>query len=278
MAQYNSLINQIEYQERYLMAIEMRKSRLLKTMNSGKTAASVKCNLADIRGIEIAAMSGVDAVWIDLEHCPNGYHDVENAVMACKVHDCDLITRTSRGGYSNYICPLEADTTAIMVPHVMSLEDAKQIVYYSKFHPIGRRPLDGGNADGAYGAIDPKTYMETANRERITIIQIEDPEPLEDLEEIAALPGIDMLFFGPADFSQGIGDPCNFGHEKIAETRKRIADCAARHGKFAGTTGSPANFHELSKMGYNLVNLTADVVLLHAGYKSALDEIKKNTK
>lgn len=257
------------------MGLEMRKSRLLRVMESGKTATSVKCNLADIRGIEIAAMCGFDAVWIDLEHCPNSFHDVENAVLACKAYDCDTITRTSRGGYSRYICPLEADTTAIMVPHVMSLKDAKDIVYYSKFHPIGRRPLDGGNADGGYCTVDPKTYMETANKERITIIQIEDPEPLEELEEIAALPGIDMLFFGPADFSQGIGTPCDFSNPKIEETRKRIADCAHRHGKWAGTTGSPANFDQLSAMGYNLVNLTADVVLLTNGYIKTLNDIKK---
>ncbi len=257
------------------MAIEMRKSKLLKTMQSGKTATSVKCNLADIRGIEIAAMSGFDAVWIDLEHCPNSFHDVETAVMATKAHDCDLITRTGRGGYSDYICPLEADSTAIMVPHIMSLEDAKRIVYYTKFHPIGRRPLDGGNADGAYCLLDPKKYMESANAQRLTIIQIEDPEPLEDLEEIAALPGIDMLFFGPADFSQGLGTPCDFANPKIAETRKRIADAAQRHGKFAGTTGSVGNFHELSAMGYNLVNLTADVVLLALGYQKTLEDLNK---
>ncbi len=255
------------------MSFQMRRSKILQTIQSEKTAVSVKCNLADIRGIELAAMCGFDAVWIDLEHVPNSFHDVENAVLACKAYDCDLITRTARGCYSNYIRPLEADSTAIMVPHVMSLADAKEIVYYTKFHPIGRRPIDGGNADGGYCLVDPKVYMETANRERVVIIQIEDPEPLEELEEIAALPGIDMLFFGPADFSQGIGTPCDFSNPKIAETRKRIADCAARHGKLAGTVGSSDNIDDLSKMGYHLVNITADVIILGNGYRSALEKI-----
>ena len=85
--------------------------------------------------------------------------------------------------------------------------------------------------------------------------------------------GIDMLFFGPADFSQGIGIPNDFSNPKIAETRKRIADCAKRHGKYAGTVGSPDNFRELEAMGYNLINITADVVILGSEFKGALNKI-----
>lgn len=253
--------------------MHMRRSRILETIRSGKTAATCKLNYADIRGVELAAMCGFDGIWIDLEHVPNGYHDVENAVLAAKAHDCDIITRVQRGGYNNYIKPLEADSTAIMVPHLMSYEEAKEIVYYTKFHPIGRRPIDGGNADGAYCLVEPLEYMKTANEERIVMVQIEDPEPLEDLEKIAALPGIDMLFFGPADFSQGIGTPCDFANPKIAETRKLIAEVAKKYGKLAGTTGSPETFQEYSEMGYHLINITADVVVLGPSYKESLRKI-----
>jgi 4-hydroxy-2-oxoheptanedioate aldolase len=97
------------------------------------------------------------------------------------------------------------------------------------------------------------------------IVQIEDPEPLRDLEAIAALPGIDMLFFGPADFSQGIGAPGRWDHPMILETRKRIAALAAANGKYAGTVGGPGNFRELVDMGYRFISMGADVVGL-AGY------------
>jgi len=79
--------------------------------------------------------------------------------------------------------------------------------------------------------------MASANRERFVAIQIEDPEPMEELEEICALAGIDMIFFGPADYSQGLGIPNDFGNAKITEARKRIAYTARKHGKFAGTVG-----------------------------------------
>ena len=179
------------------------------------------------------------------------------------------------GCYSVYIRPLEAYSTALMIPHLMSLEEAKKIVYYTKFHPVGRRPLDGGNADGGYCMVDVFEYMKTANEQRITIVQIEDPEPIEDLEEIGKLPGIDMLFFGPADFSQGIKTPCDFSNPKIAECRKRVADIAHKNGKYCGTTGSLEDFENYKAQGYNLINIISDVTTLGASYKNALELIRR---
>jgi len=246
--------------------MDMRKSRVLRQMRSGKVATSTKLNLSDPRAAEIAAMCGFDCIWIDLEHVPNNMKDVENTVRAAKIFDVDVLTRVSKGCYSDIVRPLEADSTGIMVPHLMSLEEAKQIVYYTKFHPIGRRPIDGGNADGAYCLVDANDYIKQANEERFTVVQIEDPEPLAELEEICALPGIDMIFFGPADFSQGIGAP-HSNDPRIDETRRLVAKTARKYGKFAGTVGGPENFDQLVQMGYTFISTGADVVALWSYFK-----------
>ena len=240
----------------------MRKSRVLRKMREGGVATSIKMNLADPRVAELAAMCGIDCIWIDMEHVPTDYVTVENIVRAAKCYDTDVLTRVSKGSYSDYIRPLEADSAGIMVPHLMSLEEAKEIVYYTKFHPIGRRPIDGGNQDGKYCLVDGLDYMREANEERFVVVQIEDPEPLSELEEICKLDGIDMIFFGPADFSQGAGIPCDFGNKLISDTRRLIAETARKYGKFAGTVGSPANQDELIAMGYQFINLGADVLAL----------------
>lgn len=252
--------------------MNMRKSRVLRQMRAGKVATCTKLNLSDPRAAEIAAMCGFDCIWIDLEHVPNNMLDVENAVRAAKIYDVDTLTRVSKGCYSDMIRPLEGDSTGIMVPHLMSLAEAKQIVYYTKFHPIGRRPLDGGNADGAYCLVDGKDYIRQANEERFTVVQIEDPEPLAELEEICALPGIDMLFFGPGDFSQGIGAP-NGCDPRIDETRRLVAKTARKYGKFAGTVGGPGNFDQLVEMGYTFISVGADVVALWKYYQELTGQI-----
>lgn len=241
--------------------MNMRKSRVLRQMRSGKVATCTKLNLSDPRAAEIAAMCGFDCVWIDLEHVPNNMKDVEDTVRAAKIYDVDVLTRVSKGCYSDMVRPLEGDSTGIMVPHLMSLEEAKQIVYYTKFHPIGRRPIDGGNADGAYCMVSGADYIRQANEERFTVVQIEDPEPLAELEAICQLPGIDMIFFGPADFSQGIGAP-NSSDPRIDEARRLVAATARKHGKFAGTVGGTGNFDALVEMGYTFISVGADVVAL----------------
>jgi 4-hydroxy-2-oxoheptanedioate aldolase len=171
----------------------------------------------------------------------------------------DLLVRVSRGSYSDYIRPLEMDATGIMVPHIMSLEDAKSVIRQTRFHPVGRRPLDGGNADGSYVALPLHEYLRTANQERFVIFQVEDPEVLDDMEAIAQLDGLDMLFFGPGDFSHAIGDPGNFSHPLLVESRRRMAQLAAKYGKFAGTVANLDNFQDLLAEGYNFLNLGADV-------------------
>ncbi len=258
--------------------MNMRKSRVLRKMRGGEVAVCVKLNLNDARNAELAAMCGVDCIWIDMEHVGSDWKYIEDAVRAAKIYDCDTLTRVAKGSYSDYIRPLEADSTGIMVPHLMSLAEAREIVYYTKFYPVGRRPYDGGNADGKFTLVNGDDYMREANEERFTVVQIEDPEPLAELEEICALPGIDMIFFGPGDFSQGIGAPNQFSDPRIDEARRRIADAAMRHGKFAGTVGGAANFDALVEMGYQFISVGADVVLLAAGYQAAAELVGRKAK
>lgn len=242
------------------MGLSMRPSRVLQRLRAGQVARCFKLNFADARAVEIAAMAGFDCLWLDQEHVANDWSVIEKGIWAAKSRDVDVLVRVARGSYSDYIRPLELDAAGIMVPHLMSLEDARQVARLTRFHPLGRRPVDGGNADGAYCGIEFTEYLRQANAQRFVIVQIEDPEPLAELDAIAAVPGIDMLFFGPADFSHGIGAPGQMAHPRVVEARRRVAEAARAHGKFAGTVATPANLDELIGLGYRFLNLGADVV------------------
>ena len=89
----------------------MRRSKVLSKLRAGEVASCFKLNLADIRAAEIAAMSGFTCIWADLEHVPNDLSVIENQALAAKAHDVDMLVRVSRGGYSDYIRPLEMDAT-----------------------------------------------------------------------------------------------------------------------------------------------------------------------
>lgn len=251
--------------------MEMRNSRVLQKLRAGKVVSSVKLNTMDPRVAEIAAMSGYDVLWYCHEHVPTDWLQLENCVRAAKLHDADVVVRVERGSYSDYVRPLELDAAGIMVPHVMSAEEAREVVRMTRFYPVGKRPVDGGNPDGAYCAIPLGQYMQQANRERFVAVQVEDVEPLEELEAIAKVEGVDIIFFGPGDFSQALGTPGDFTNPRISETRKLVADVCRKHGKFAATTGGIEDIEPYVKMGYQFLNVGADVIGLSAYFSKIVD-------
>ena len=243
--------------------MEMRQSRVLEKLRAGGVVHSFKLNFADGRIAEIAALHDFDCIWVCTEHIGTDWSVVEKQIWAAKSRDVDVMVRVARGSYSDYIRPLELDASGIMVPHVMSLEDARQVVRTTRFHPVGRRPVDGGNADARYCGVDFVEYLRRANEQRFVVIQIEDPEPFDELDDIAALDGIDMLFFGPGDFSHGIGAPGEWDNPRLVDARKLVAETALKYGKFAGTTGDLSSLKELIAMGYRFINIGADVLGLN---------------
>jgi 4-hydroxy-2-oxoheptanedioate aldolase len=258
--------------------MRMRESRVLRKLRAGEVANCFKINFCDGQAADLVARTGFDCLWIDREHLANDWNVINAQNWAAKSHDVDVMVRVPRGSYSDYIKPLEIDATGILVPHIMNLEDAKRVIYITRFHPLGRRPIDGGNADGYYSALGNDDYLKQANEQRFIVLQIEDPEPLEELEAIAALEGFDMLFFGPRDFSQGIGAPGNFNHPRVIETRRLVAEVAIKHGKFAATTGNINQLDEFIEMGYRFINIGADVVGLTQYCNSLLEKFNKSKK
>ncbi len=239
--------------------VTLRKSRVLDKLRKGKIACCFKTNLADVRTVQIAALSGFDCIWTCLEHVPNNMETIEHQVLAAKAYDVDCVVRIGRGSYSDYVRPFEMDAAGIMVPHVMSKQDALEVVQTTKFQPVGRRPLDGGNADGAFCMVPTKEYIEHSLKEKFVIIQIEDPEPMEEIEEICSVEGIDMIFFGPGDFSNTLGIPGQLTAPSVVDAWRKVAQIARKYGKFTGTVANESILDMVVDMGYQFINMGSDV-------------------
>ncbi|MFM7292015.1 MAG: HpcH/HpaI aldolase family protein [Planctomycetia bacterium] len=249
-------------------------SRLLRLLREGGLPTSLKINLGDPRAVEIAAMGGVDAVWLCMEHVPNDWIGLENQVRAARVHGIDALVRVARGSYSDYIRPLEIDAAGIIVPHVADADEARQIVDWVRFHPLGRRALDGGNADGLFCMVPLADYIEHANRERIVILQIESPEALEEVEQICAVPGFDGILFGPGDFSHRIGKAGQIDAPEVVAARRRVAAACRAAGKFAMSSGLFAPLPDLVAEGFRVFNVGADVLGLGQYVRQRIDLVQ----
>ena len=250
--------------------MNLRSSRILRELRAGKRPTCFKLNLGDPRGVELCGLAGASAVWLCNEHVSNDWFNLENQIRAAKLYDVDTIVRVEKGSYSDYVKPFEADATAIMVPHVKTAEEARHVVEMTRFYPLGRRALDGGNTDGRYCQIPLTDYMAHSNTERLLIFQIECPVALENVEAIAAVPGYDLLLFGPGDFSHLIGKPGQINAPEVVAARQRVGAAAKKHGKYVMAPGMMAPRPVLEAEGYHVFTLGADVLGLGEYFKTQL--------
>lgn len=247
--------------------MNLRPSRVLRRTRAGEFATILKLNLVDPRVIELAGLAGADAVWLCNEHVPNDWLNLEHQIRAAKLHDMDTIVRVAKGGYSDYIKPFECDATGIMVPHVTSAEEARHVVDMVRSHPLGRKPLDAGNMDGLFCQIPLADYLHHGNTERFVILQIESPEALEQVEEIAAVPGFDGLLFGAGDFSHRIGKIGQATAPEVVAGRARVAAAAVRNGKWSAAASLFGQKEKLIEEGTTVFTLGADVIALAESFR-----------
>jgi 4-hydroxy-2-oxoheptanedioate aldolase len=240
--------------------MKLRPSRVLRELRAGQNATILKLNLSDPRIIELAGLAGASAVWLCNEHVPNDWLNLEHQVRASKLYDMDAIVRVSKGSYSEYLKPFECDASGIMVPHVTSAEEARHIVDTVRCRPLGSKALDGGNMDGFFCQAPLADYVHHCNTEKFVILQIESPEALERIEEIAAVPGYDMLMFGAGDYSHRIGKLGQATHPEVVAARRKVASTALKHGKHVAVASLFGNQAEVAAEGTRVFTLGADVI------------------
>jgi 4-hydroxy-2-oxoheptanedioate aldolase len=247
----------------------MRTNRVLEKLRQGKAAlVTTVTPYASPKLTEMIGMLDFDCVWIDMEHQDYSYDQLFDMALGCRATGIVPMARIRKGDYWTYSRPFEAGATGIMVPHCRSGAEAAEIVRYSRFHPLGMRGLDGVEANADYGLAPMAEYMAHTNRETFVCVQIEDREAVEDVDAIAATPGIDILFVGPADLSQSYGIPLQTQDPIMRAAIERVAAAAARHGKWWGIpVGSAEQGERYYEMGARFLACGAAIVLLQEGWR-----------
>lgn len=248
----------------------MRSSRVLREIKINHLARCLKINITHPNVIELAGFAGASAVWICNEHVPNDWSEINHCIRAAKVHDMDVIVRVSKGSYSDYVKPFEADASGIMVPHVTTAAEAKDIVEMCRFFPLGKRALDGGNVDGNFCQIPMSEYICASNNEKYLIFQIESPEAVDAIEEIAAVAGYEFLLFGPGDYAHRIGRAGDIHHCEVRAARKRVEDAARKFGKHLFAVGAGGTESDQLERGYVISCVGSDVYVLGEAFRKAI--------
>ncbi len=245
----------------------MQKSRVLEKLRRGEPVLCTKANFKDPAIIELIGLIGFDCIWICQEHLWSDQETLYSMITSARLTSMDSMVRIGKSGYTSAIKPLEMGAKGIMVPHIRSLEEAKFWIETTRFFPIGRRGLDGVNADADWGLMNLSDYLEFSNRETFLAFQIEDPEVIPYIEDIAKLPGFDIFFVGIGDLSQALGFPGELDRAEIWEVLKRVGNVAKKYGKFVGAPGiNTEKTKRLLDLGYLFITNGADIIFLRDSF------------
>lgn len=244
----------------------MRRSRVKAKLITGEPVLVTTCHFTDPSVFELTSLLGFDAIWIDLEHHATSVETASQLMRAARVGASDIIARPAKGEFMRMGRLLEAGAQGIMYPRCESAEEAAEVVKWGKFAPAGERGIDCGNPDNPYCFSPLPGYLDEANRETFLMVQLESPNSLDHVDAIAAVPGVDVLMFGPGDFSILAGIPGQFDHPLIHEAYRRVDAAAKRAGKWWATT-SPSAEHSkmLLDLGANIVCHGGDLLHLRNG-------------
>ena len=242
----------------------MRISRVREKLNNRQPVIVTKINSLDPVFADMVGLIGYDCLWLCQEHTPIDGDRLGHLIRTCNMNNMDTMVRVGKGSYSDFIRPLELGATGIMVPHCMSAAEARAIVQSTRFQPVGRRPIDSGNSDGAYCMIPLAGYIKHTSEQTFIVVQIEDPEAVAEAEEIASIPGIDVIFIGPGDLSHAMGRPGDASHPDVAAAIDSVIAACNRYGRPWGIPVSPETAPKYIEKGALFLTSGADVLGLSA--------------
>jgi 4-hydroxy-2-oxoheptanedioate aldolase len=246
-------------------------------LKSGETVFSGWCGLAAPLLTELIAREGFRAVTVDMQHGLWGITETVQAIAAIRHGGGAPVVRVPLGDFATASRALDFGAEGIISPMINTVADARAFVAASKFPPLGERSWGPHRATMLAGLADQKVYLAEANAQTVTFAMIETRMALDNMAAIAATPGIDALFLGPADLSialsQGVNvDPMS---PEVDRELKRIADAAQKAGKIMGAYCHTAERAvALAKRGIHFLAVGSDLGFLRTGAATTLKTLK----
>ncbi len=222
---------------------------------------------------EAVGCAGFDWGVVDMEHTPLDLLDLVHMLQAVAGTPMLPITRVPWNDTVMVKRVLDAGAQTLLFPFIQNADEARNAVAAAKYPPHGVRGMAGMSRGSRFGTV--KDYFKVANETVTVILQIETPEAMSRLEEIAGVPGVDSLFFGPGDLSGAMGHVGNLMHDDVV---KLMADGVRRchaMGKPVGTVGgTPEAVATYRASGFDYIGCASDLGLMMRSFSAVLSSIR----
>ena len=256
----------------------VKTNHVKRALREGRPTAGSWISLCSGLGAEVMSRAGFDWLLIDMEHGHGDYQTLLAQLQAIEGSETIPIVRVQANDAAVIKRVLDLGAYGVMVPLVSSRADAEAAVRATRYPPAGIRGIAGSHRAGGYGRHSAE-YWKRANDEILVVAQIETHSALEDVEAIAAVPDLDVLFVGPADLSAALGHMGNPGHPEVQAAMTRVEAAARAHKRALGNiTRSWEQAKELYGKGYQFLTLCSDVSLMTQGAQGLLERFRTDVR
>ncbi|MGA9117387.1 MAG: aldolase/citrate lyase family protein [Bacteroidota bacterium] len=250
-------------------------NRVKELLKAGKPVIGASLSLPSPPVAEILARCGFDFLWIDMEHSPLNLETVHRAIQATSGTDAVPIVRVPWNLHWLVKPVLDIGAMGVVIPLVTSKEEAVEAVRAAKYPPEGARGYGPSFAALRWG-LSPPEYAMIANDVIMVIVLIEHIDAVNRIDEILAVPGIDVVFVGPFDLSGTMGLLGQTTDARVQEAVDRVHAAAKRArvpvGIFATT---PDDINRRIQQGYQFVLVGYDTGFLEGGIRNILGQIRR---
>ena len=242
---------------------------------AGEFMAGAWCNLGSSITVEMASRAGFDWILVDQEHGPGDNMTLLHQIQAAEGGPGAVVVRIVWNEMPRFKRALDLGAAGIMVPYVQTAREAEDVVSFLRYPPDGRRGVASSPRAAAFG-VDFPAYFEAANQNLLTVVQVETEKTVENLEAIAAVPGVDVLFVGPLDLSVSLRKPGRFEDPEFLAVLKHTAGVARTAGKAAGILlPGISNLPMAAELGFTFIATFSDGGLVTAGMHDHFEALRK---
>lgn len=248
---------------------------VLSTLREGKPVVGMTITAACVETAVQAATLGFDFLWIEMEHSPVTLETLRHIVLATRGLPAIPFARVPVVETWTAKRVLDMGVLGVVFPFCSTPELARTAADATKYPPIGKRGHGSGLAMFRWQTEEP--YPDFADRNVVTVGMIEEYRAIEKIDEIAATPGIDVLFIGTSDLSFSMGFRGKQDEPELQKALDQVVAAARKHGKFVGRPAfHTAAIPKFVEQGYQFFQAPSEIRMLSDGAKPYLDVLGKS--
>lgn len=257
--------------------MQLPKNTFTQALTIGKKQIGIWISLCSPIAAEVSAWAGYDWALIDMEHTANDYFSVVRQLQAFSNSKTVAIVRPEWNNPVAVKRLLDLGAPGLLFPMIQSVEEAKKAVASTRYPPDGFRGVSGSTRANKFGRITD--YFTNIEKETAVLLQIETVHAIEHAEEIAAVDGVNGIFFGPADIAADMGKLGEALDDEVWGLILPVAKKLIAKGVPVGTLVlNPQFAAKLLDEGFTFVACGSDAVLLAKASDNLLESVKSQCK